>query len=114
MNDDVSGTRQGSLADCEPGLMKEWDWEKNQQFDPEKLSRSSGKKVWWVCCKGHSWQAGICNRTKEHGTGCPFCTGRRADPGKTDLKTLYPALMEEWNWERNLEKYLNQKKVVYL
>ena len=46
-------------------LMAEWDWEENEKsgLDPTKLTLGSGKKVNWVCSKGHKWVASIVNRT---------------------------------------------------
>ena len=33
------------------------------------------KKVWWICEKGHNFEATIDNRTK--GSGCPLCSHER-------------------------------------
>ena len=35
------------------------------------------------------------------GTGCPYCSGRRAISGETDLATRYPDLAAEWHPTRN-------------
>ena len=82
-------------------LMAEWDWEKNAElgFDPSQLTSGSNKKVWWKCLKGHEWHARIANRAL--GKGCPYCSGRLATKGKSDLKTIHPQLAEEWNYEKN-------------
>ena len=36
-------------------LMAEWNWEKNDKlgFKPNEITSHSGKKVWWICEKGH-------------------------------------------------------------
>ena len=52
-------------------LMKEWNYEKNGDLNPEDFTVGSAKKVWWKCAKGHEWQATIANRSK--GIGCPYC-----------------------------------------
>ena len=59
-------------------LMAEWDWEKNNElgFNPQTLTESSNKKVWWVCNQGHEWLAVIGSRKKGH--GCPYCAGQKA------------------------------------
>lgn len=57
-----------------PDLLLEWDYQKNHAIaDPMKVTRGSGKKVWWKCrtC-GHEWQATINNRSR--GTGCLICS----------------------------------------
>ena len=32
---------------------------------------------------------------------CPYCSGRKAIPGKTSFAALHPDLMNEWNWINN-------------
>ncbi len=54
------------------------------------LTAGSNKKVFWVCAEGHEWKATVFSRSK--GSGCPFCSGRLAIPGETDLATLNPEL----------------------
>ena len=61
-------------------LMAEWNWERNTNFDPSQLTIGSGKKVWWVCSRGHEWQATVDHRT--NGRGCPICL--------TDRRSSYP------------------------
>lgn len=61
---------------------------------------SSNKKVWWKCKNcGQRWQATIGNRVR--GSGCPYDNGKLPIPGKTDLATLRPDLVEEWDYTRN-------------
>ena len=84
-------------------LMKEWDFEKNDELgvDPEKLTCGSHKKIWWKCQKRHEWQAVIADRNR--GRGCPYCAGKKVVKGYTDLQTINPALAKEWNYEKNNE-----------
>ncbi len=84
-----------------PVLMAEWNWEKNNDLglNPNELTLGSGKKVWWICTKGHEWQATIDTRNK--GTGCPYCSGRYAIKGENDLQTINPTLAKEWHYEKN-------------
>ena len=35
------------------------------------------------------------------GSRCPYCSGRRAITGETDLATCRPDLIKEWNFEKN-------------
>ena len=51
-------------------LMAEWNWDRNTDSDPSKLTLGSGKKVWWKCGKGHEWQATISHR--DNGRKCPY------------------------------------------
>ncbi len=80
-------------------LMKEWNWNKNINWQPENLTIGSKEKVWWKCEKGHEWQASVSNRTR--GTGCPYCSGRQAIIGYNDLMTTHPDLAKEWSYEKN-------------
>ena len=45
----------------------------NDISTPDKVTISSGMKVWWKCCNGHTWQAAIHSRVS--GNGCPICYG---------------------------------------
>lgn len=83
-----------------PELIKEWDYEKNIGISPNMFSPGSGKKVWWKCKKGHSWQTAIYARAKKN-SKCPYCSGKFAIPGENDIETLYPELMKEWDYEKN-------------
>lgn len=51
--------------------------------------------VWWLCDKGHSWNAGVYSRTQ--GNGCPVCSGRRVLKGFNDLATIKPHIAQEWH-----------------
>ena len=81
--------------------MAEWDWKKNNNLglDPNKLSIGSGQKAWWICEKGHKWQAQIASRNR--GAGCPYCSGRFTTPGVNDLLTVFPNIAGEWDFEKN-------------
>ncbi len=83
-----------------PYLMKEWNWDKNNSISPTGISVGSNQKVWWKCSNGHEWQASIGHRAIR-GQGCPFCSGRRAISGETDLATLNPKLAAEWHPTKN-------------
>ena len=87
-------------------LMAEWDWEKNINIVPSRLSFGSKKEVWWKCKKGHKWQARINSRVL--GNGCPYCSGRYPITGETDLLTINPELAKEWHPTKNGELMSNQ------
>ena len=87
------------LATLNPKLASEWNYEKNGSLKPEDFTAGSNKKVWWKCNKGHEWQATIASRNS--GCGCPYCYGRYAVKGETDLATVNPKLASEWNYEKN-------------
>ncbi|MDQ7784579.1 MAG: zinc-ribbon domain-containing protein [Desulfomonilaceae bacterium] len=80
-----------------PDIAEEWHPEKNGSLNPEDVTHGSSQKVWWKCKLGHEWQAAIANRTS--GSGCPYCSGRRACP-ENNLSN-YPVLAHEWHPKRN-------------
>ena len=59
------------LATTNPGLAKEWHPTKNGDLTPQMIPAGTEKKVWWMCEKGHEWQAVVYSRNK--GKGCPIC-----------------------------------------
>ena len=68
-------TGYNDLATTEPALAKEWHPTMNDELLPTQFTRGSGKKVWWACNEGHTWEATICNRSK--GKGCPYCVKKK-------------------------------------
>ena len=61
---------------------------------------NSEKKVWWICSKGHEWEAYISNRASKN-VGCPYCAGKKVLKGFNDLETLCPDVAQEWNYDKN-------------
>ncbi len=91
--------RKNSLMIKYPEIANEWNIEKNGILTPDMFFPRSEEKVWWKCSKGHEWEAVIYSRVD--GSGCPYCSGRRAITGETDLATLRPDLIREWDFEKN-------------
>ena len=89
----------GSLAEKRPDILSEWDYDKNT-LNPEEVAEKSNKKAWWICSKGHSYYAYICNRTNLN-RGCPICAGQKLLKEFNDLETRYPEIAKEWDYERN-------------
>lgn len=83
-------------------ILNQWDKEKNNELSVDSVHFGSDKKVGWICIHGHKWDAIICSRTKQN-TGCPYCSGRLAIKGVTDLQTKFPELSLEWDYEKNGE-----------
>ena len=89
------------LCTTHPELAKEWDYNKNK-LSPTKVSKGSSKKIWWICSEGHSYLASVANRTK--GKGCPYCSGQKVLKGFNDFATVYPELLKEWDFSKNIKK----------
>lgn len=67
--------KENSFAENEKELLKEWCHEKNGALKPDQVSKGSGKKIWWQCEKGHTWEDTISHR--KEGRKCPYCYGRK-------------------------------------
>ena len=87
------------LATTHPGLIKEWHYIKNASVSPQHVTYGSNKKVWWICQRGHEFEASISNRI--NGKGCPYCSSKKVLEGYNDLQTTNPVLASEWNYKRN-------------
>lgn len=58
------------IASTNPELLNEWNYKKNKK-SPYELSSGSNYRAWWICSKGHEWEAPIYARVS--GSGCPTC-----------------------------------------
>ena len=87
------------LATLRPDLAAQWHPERNLPLTPEQIAPGSHKRVWWVCGKGHVWQAAAAARA--NGERCPVCAGKVVIPGENDLAALYPEIAAQWDGEKN-------------
>ena len=85
------------LATTHPELAKEWHPQNSTQ--PNEISYGHDKNVRWICVTNpeHVWSAKPVDRVG--GNGCPFCSGRRAHPGETDLSTIRPDIANYWSYK---------------
>ena len=89
------------LATVRPDLAREWHPTKNGELTPEQVSVGAHQKAWWLCEKGHEWQAVIGSRNQ--GRGCPICSNKQVLSGYNDLATVHPELAKEWHPTKNGE-----------
>lgn len=87
------------LQNLNPDLAKEWDLVKNGNRRPDSVTKYNNSKAWWLCDKGHSWEATISDRSC--GSGCPYCSRKYLLSGFNDLMTKAPNLAAEWDYEKN-------------
>jgi hypothetical protein len=105
---------RNDLATLRPDIAKQWDSARNGELTPSQVTVSSGRKVWWVCERGHEWESRINTRTGKRGSGCPSCAtrGRHALlPGYNDLATRRPNTAKQWNSARNGELTPDQVRI---
>ena len=96
---------EGRIADAEnnfavrnPQLANEWHLTRNGELTPYDVTSGSQQRVWWVCERGHNWEANIRNRAR--GNGCPYCAGRLAD-AENNFAVGNPQLANEWHPTKN-------------
>jgi very-short-patch-repair endonuclease len=82
-------------------LANEWHPTKNGNLTLDSFAPASHKNVWWICNKGHEWQARIENRTYNQ-SGCPYCANKKANIDNC-LQTKNPELAKEWHPTKNGE-----------
>jgi hypothetical protein len=87
------------LGTVNPKLSEEWHPTLNLRSLPQDFTPKSGKKVWWFCKRGHSWEATIASRAS--GRGCPVCVNKLIVPGVNDLLSQEPGIAAWWDYERN-------------
>ena len=63
--------KESSLTVINPKLALEWHPNKNGESLPSTVTAGTNKKAWWICDKGHVWEAIISSRNK--GAGCMLC-----------------------------------------
>lgn len=83
--------KENSLAFKIPNLVREWHSSKNGSLTPNDVTSASGRKVWWICKKGHEYVASMGSRSR--GTGCPLCTNKTSVMELrvfTELKYVFP------------------------
>ena len=89
------------LATRRPDIAKEWHPTKNGELQADKIAAGSNTVVWWQCSCGYEWKTPVYSRTSGRETGCPVCSGKVVVAGKNDLRTLYPGIAAQWDYEKN-------------
>jgi len=87
------------LATTHPDVAAQWHPTKNGDVQPTDVVAGSSKSVWWLCSRGHSWDASVSWRT--NGNNCPICSNQKVLPGFNDLATTNPTLAAEWHSTKN-------------
>lgn len=90
---------KNDLETVNPILAKEWNKNKNGELKPSDVLSNSGKRVWWICEKGHEWQDSINHRAGNR--GCPYCSGHKILIGFNDLESQSPEIAKEWHPTKN-------------
>ena len=89
----------GSLTEHNPELANEWHPTKNK-LTPYDYAPGSGRKVWWICSRGHEWKASVGSRSR--GTGCPKCN---IQTSKLEIRifTELSLIFEDVRWQPKID-----------
>lgn len=94
--------KKNSLLELHPDIAAEFHPIENVGARLEDIFANSNDLIWWLCKNDneHEWPAAVYNRTKQGGTGCPFCS--KTVPSTTyNLKILYPDLAAQYDSQAN-------------
>ncbi|MDO8864203.1 zinc-ribbon domain-containing protein [Haliea sp. E1-2-M8] len=86
------------LARIYPAIAQQWHPHRNGDVTPDKVTKRSDQKVWWICSAGHEWEATVAHRTKPR--GCPECAGKKAGE-QNNLRVMHPKIANEWHKTKN-------------
>jgi len=91
-------SKSNSLQAARPDLIKEWHPTKNGNLSLNGVTMEYQSQVWWLCEKGHAWQASVLDRVR--GQKCIFCKDliNAADQRMVEIQ---PALLKEWHPSHN-------------
>ena len=87
-----------SLLETHPNVAAQWHPTKNNGLTPSDVLPKSHKRAWWLCDKGHEWDATISNVVA--GKGCPICQGRRVG-SENNLYVRFPDIAQSWHSTNN-------------
>lgn len=87
------------LAFHYPHLINQVHPTKNNNLTAFNIIAGSKKKYWWICEKGHEWEANCNNRTKNKAK-CPYCTNRKVCKDNC-LATISPNISKQWHPTKN-------------
>lgn len=94
-----SGVRLSDVNNLQynnPQLASQWHPHKNGDLTPDKVRPRCSIKVWWVCDKGHEYEATVGNRNRAKISGCPYCSGKKVMKEES-LAATHPELAAEWH-----------------
>ena len=91
--------RAGSnLAEAYPEVAAQWHGARNGALTPEDVRARSRRVVWWICARGHEFEAQVASRVRF--SGCRFCSSRDTTADNV-LRHTHPHLAVEFDDTKN-------------
>lgn len=87
------------LATTHPEIAAQWHPTKNGDLKPTDVPGGSDRRVWWICEKGHYWEASVRSRARL-GSGCPYCAKHFIWPDDS-LAATHPEIAALWHPTKN-------------
>ncbi len=85
-----------------PHLGQIWNYALND-IDPETLSTSNRKLIWWNCLEtSHPYQRRL-DRQIKAGLNSPYMTSSKILSGYNDLATTHPEVIALWDFDKNFD-----------
>ena len=81
-------------------LACEWHPSMNGSLTPQHVTPASAKKIWWVCNKGHEWQATV-NKRSSSKRGCPYYCAGKTVCSDNCLQSINLELSRQWHPIKN-------------
>ena len=95
------------LQTIHPELSSQWHPSKNGELTPSNVTFGSQKRAWWICERGHEWEASVKDRTS--GRGCPDCN--RESQTSFPEQAIYFYLKKIFNDTLNRYKHNNKWEI---
>jgi hypothetical protein len=83
-----------SLARANPQLAERWS--PHNDIKPTEVTRSSTRKVWWLCPTGEHPDYLAQVSTQSRGSSCPYCSGNKVCESNC-LATTHPDIAAAWS-----------------
>ena len=112
IRENIIGSKENSIQDLYPELVKEWHPVKNGNLKPNMFTQGSDTKIWWKCSVcGNEWATSINHRTLGH-TNCPACyekNRRKNHPSskKINQYTKENVFIKKWDSISEASRVLN-------
>lgn len=110
--------KENSIARKFPKLAMEWNYELNNNINPEFVTIYSNQKYYWTCQKCHqSYLATPSHRIRKN-NGCPICSNHQIVVGINDFQTTHKKELLDWDFSKNILKptditYGSEKKIFW-
>jgi hypothetical protein len=87
---------ENDLSTTHPEIARQFDADLNRGVTAHDIVASSKHVYYWLCRKGHSFEATVASRTYR-GTSCAVCLNRVIIPGVNDIQTTHPEVVATWH-----------------